>query len=102
MRGFASDFAPTSSECSVKAQVTNHQGSARAFRGRIQAHISAFFVPGWVDLNGLDSPFSELGVAFFRLITGVLENEYQGYLIFAQVARFSDTLTTCIRTIQTC
>ena len=61
MRGFASDFAPTSSECSVKAQVTNHQGSARAFRGRIQAHISAFFVSGWVDLNGLDSPFSELG-----------------------------------------
>lgn len=36
----------------------------------------------------------------FHLITGVLKSEYQSYLIFMQVARFSDTLTTRIRTIQ--
>ena len=34
---------------------------SQSIQGRIQAHISALFVPGWVDLNGLDSPFSELG-----------------------------------------
>lgn len=35
----------------------------------------------------------------FHLITGVLENEYQSYLIFMQAGRFSDTLITRIRTI---
>ena len=38
----------------------------------------------------------------FSLITGVLKNEYQSYLISMQAVRFFDTLTTRIRTIQTC
>lgn len=102
MRGFAHDIDPPSSRSSAKAQAADCRGQDRASRGSSQAHISPLFVHGCVDLGGLSAVFRRVVAVVSCLIAGVLNNEYLSYLIFAQVARFSDTLTTCIRTIQTC
>lgn len=85
-------FRLPSSETLAKARVADCRGRAQASRRHFRTYISTTFIRGCAVLGGLELAFPQTWEAFFHLITGVLKNEYQSYLISMQAVRLSDTL----------